>query len=517
MNPENVLKSEVTLALLKENEKLLQPASLWKWFFRVTEIPRGSGHVEGIAAEIMEIAKKMGLEARKDTTGNVCVSIPASPGLEELPKAIVQCHMDMVVAHDEKVRPGFNREKDGIIPELRGDGFLYAKGTSLGGDDGIGIATCLSLMESMPFKHCGVDCLFTVDEETSMDGATAVRPELLSKGVKYLINVDSEDDGMLCLGSAGGEDLNVRAKPERVATDAAKDVAVSITISGFAGGHTGCEIDKYRANALKLLCTLMHTAGTGANARISKLAGGKYTNAITNEASSVVVLSRDKLEQYRKSLVDLFEVYRGDYSEIEDSQKMKIVVKEESALPATSLTVKDTANVLNFWILAPCMPLRMSPSIKGFVESSCAWCIGRVDEEGLEFNGLARTSRDSSWNMLESNAAALAAIVNGELELTGKFPGWLPEPNSTLAKVSVAAHEHVAKKPPVVYSVHAGLECGIIMDSVHGLEAISIGPLVQSPHSTAERVGISTVQVYFDWVCEILRRLTEDGEKHLAH
>jgi len=518
MNPENVLKSEVTLALLKENEKLLQPASLWKWFLRVTEIPRGSGHVELIAAEIMDIAKKMGLEARKDKTGNVCVSIPASAGLEDLPKAIVQCHMDMVIAHDPKVRPEFNGEKDGIIPELRGDGFLYAKGTSLGGDDGIGIATCLALMENVPFKHSGIDCLFTVDEETTMDGATAVRPELLSKGVKYLINVDSEDDGMLCLGSAGGEDLIVRAKPERVATDAAKDVAVSVTISGFAGGHTGCEIDKYRANAMKLICTLLYTAGSDANARISKLNGGEYNNAIPNNATAVVVLPREKLEQYRKSLVDLFEVYRDDYSEIEESEKMKIVIEEESALPATSLSVKDSNNVFNFWILAPCMPLRMSPSIKGFVETSCAWSICRIgEEEGLEFKGLARTSRESSWNMLESNAKALAAIVNGEIELSGKFPGWLPEPNSTLAKVSVTAHEHVAKKPPVVYSVHAGLECGIIMDSVHGLEAISIGPLVQSPHSTAERVGINTVQVYFDWVCEILRLLTEDGEKHLAH
>jgi len=518
MNPENVLKSEVTLALLKANEKLLQPASLWKWFLRVTEIPRGSGHVQLIAEEIMAIAKKMGLEARKDSTGNVCVAIPASPGLEELPKAIVQCHMDMVIAHDPKVRPDFDGEKDGIIPELRGDdGFLYAKGTSLGGDDGIGIATCLALMENMPFKHSGVDCLFTVDEETSMDGATAVRPELLSKGVKYLINVDSEDDGMLCLGSAGGEDLIVRAKPERVPTDAAKDVAVTVTVSGLAGGHTGCEIDKYRANGLKLLCTVLHTAGNGIGARISKLNGGEYNNAITNKASCIVVLPRDKLEQYRKGLSDIFEVYRNDYSEIEKSEEMKLVVEEESALPATSLSAQDTANVLHFWILAPCMPLRMSPSIKGFVESSCAWCLGRIDENGLEFNGLARTSRESSWNMLESGAAALAAIVKGELELTGKFPGWLPEPNSTLAKVSVAAHEHVAKKPPVVYSVHAGLECGIIMDSVPGLEAISIGPLVQSPHSTAERVGINTVQVYFDWVCEILRRLTEDGEKHLAH
>jgi len=517
MNPENVLKSEVTLALLKENEKLLQPASLWKWFFRVTEIPRGSGHVEGIAAEIMEIAKKMGLEARKDTTGNVCVSIPASPGLEELPKAIVQCHMDMVVAHDEKVRPGFNREKDGIIPELRGDGFVHAKGTSLGADDGIGVATCLALMENRSFRHGGIDCLFTVDEETTMDGASAVRPELMSKGVKYLINVDSEDDTSLCLGSAGGEDVRVTAEPARIATDAAKDAAVCVSISGLAGGHTGCEIDKYRANGVKLLCTLLRTAGSGKDMRISKLIGGEYNNAIPNNANATIVMPRDKLAEFRKAITDLFEVYRQDYSEIENAKQMKLEIEDVSELPATSLSVVDSSKVMHFWILAPCEPLRMSPSIKGFVESSCAWTISRLDEKGLDFKGLARTSRETSWNMLESNAAALAAIVDGKLELSGKFPGWLPCPNSTLAKLSVTARTNVSKVPPIVYSIHAGLECGIIMESIPGLEAVSIGPLVESPHTVDERVSLSSVELYFNWVCEIIRLLTEEGEKNLTH
>jgi len=517
MEADKVLKTESALALLKANEKLLKPAALWKWFLRITEIPRGSGHVEQIAAEIQEIAKKMGLESRKDKTGNVCVAIPATPGLEALPKIILQAHMDMVVAHDSAARPGFNGEKDGIIAEIRDDGFLHAKGTSLGADDGIGVATCLAIMENRSFKHGGIDCLFTVDEETTMDGASAVRPELMSKGVKYLINVDSEDDTQLCLGSAGGEDVTVTAKPARAATDAAKDAALCVSVSGLLGGHTGCEIDKYRANGLKLLCQLLHTAGSGRNLRISKLNGGEYNNAIPNNANATVVLARDKVDQFRKALTDLFEVYREDYSEIEDAKQMKLDVADAKELPATCLSVADSAKVMHFWILAPCQPLRMSPSIKGFVESSCAWSISHLDENGLEFKGLARTSRETSWNMLESNAAALAAIVDGKLELSGKFSGWLPNPNSTLAKLSVVARTNVSKVPPIVYSVHAGLECGIIMDSIPGLEAVSIGPLVEAPHTVDERVGLSSVELYYNWVCEIIRLLTEDGEKNLAH
>lgn len=395
--------------------------------------------------------------------------------------------------------------------------FFVAVAHSLGADDGIGIATCLSLMENREFEHGGIDCLFTVDEETSMDGANNVRPELLSEGVKYLINVDSEDDGMLCLGSAGGENVTVKAEPVRVAVEPGKDVAVKVSVGGFLGGHTGCEIHKYRANALKVLCTILFSVGAHSGARISSLVGGTYANAITLSASATVVLAADKVAEFKKEAAALFEVYREDYAEIEESKQMALEVCDGVELPATSLTAADSADVMRFWILAPCQPLRMSPSIQGFVESSCAWCLARVDEKGLEFNGLARTSRESSWNMLETNAAALAAIVHGKLELTEKFPGWLPNPHSTLAKVSVTAHEHVAHKPPVVYSVHAGLECGIIMSSVPGLEAISIGPLVQAAHTTQERVNVATVDQYYEWVCEIIRLLTEDGRQHLAH
>lgn len=370
-------------------------------------------------------------------------------------------------------------------------------------------------MENRDFEHGGIDCLFTVDEETSMDGANNVRPELLSAGVKYLINVDSEDDGMLCLGSAGGENVTVKAEPARAAVDAGTEAAVKVSVGGFLGGHTGCEIHKYRANALKVLCTLLYSVGAPRGVRVSTLAGGTYANAITLAATATVVLPAAQVAAFKQEAAALFEVYREDYAEIEVRAQMALELGD-AALPRTALGAADSADVLRFWILAPCQPLRMSPSIAGFVESSCAWCLARVDEAGLEFNGLARTSRESSWNMLETGAAALAAVVHGRLELTEKFPGWLPNPHSTLAQVSVAAHEHVAHRPPVVYSVHAGLECGIIMGSVPGLEAISIGPRVEAAHTTQERVRIATVDEYYDWVCEIIRLLTEDGRKHLA-
>jgi len=503
--------SDHNQAIFEAHKDVFRPESLWKWFFRVCSVAHGSSNTKAIHDLLLDAAKELNLPSSADKAGNVCIHVPATPGHESSPCVIIQGHMDMVIAHDPKVRPDFDPLHDGIRLSWTGDGWLRAEGTSLGGDDGMGVAACLAFAECRDsFVHPPVDCLFTFDEETTMEGADAVRPDILSPNCRYLINADSEYPGLLCLGSAGGADFIVRAHPKFESFDFSAYTALSVSLSGLLGGHTGVDIEKCRAQALQGLARILILTkeSTKEPLRLVSLIGGKVPNAISLESHAVIVFRRESEKSVREALNKHFDMFKLDYSEVERKDVLKIDIEPVETLPAKAITVEDTLRVLSFWNLVPVSPLRMSPTLTGFVETSCCWSVCKLDEEsGAVFTGLARTSRDDSWEFLEAGAHALAGIVGGELEISGKYPGWLPAPSSPLAKAAVESWEKMKNKKPIVASIHAGLECGVIMSHIPGLEAISIGPYVENPHTVQEKAEIASVEEFFNWLTDIVKRV----------
>lgn len=516
-------KSAKTKETFKANKAVLKPNSLWEWFFWVTETARPSGSLDLIRAALKDVGKRLpNTTVKEDSAGNICLSQPATSGHEGQPGLVFQCHMDMVVAHDATVRPAFNPQLDGIEAVVRGDGWVYANGTSLGADDGIGIATCLAILCDPGLAasgHPAIDCLFTVDEETTMAGAEGLDPTILTPGARYLVNVDSEDDSMLCLGSAGGGDIAVRFTPERSAVNLAEECLIKVAISGFAGGHTGVEIDKYRANAVKTLANLLSQAQhkiikNGASKKILRIAefnGGIYTNALPIDARALISVPVSNKDAFVDALGKGFENFKNDYKAVESADTLTIAIDIVSdPNNVSAMDARTSSKVLSFWALAPSSPIRMSPDVQGMVETSCAFTIAKIQQGGeCEFDALARTSRETSWDDLECMARGLADVVDGEVEISGRFPGWLPEPASRIAKEAEAAHVEALGKPCTVYAVHAGLECGLISQKVPGMEAISIGPKVEFPHTVNERCNIETVTTYYEWVVKIIEHLSK--------
>lgn len=537
-------KSASTKEAFESNKAVLKPNHLWEWFFWLTEIARPSGSLDLVRRALKDVGARLpNVTVKEDSAGNICLSRPATPGHEGQPGLVFQCHMDMVVAHDAAARPAFAAQRDGIEAEVRSDGWVYARGTSLGADDGIGVATCLALLCDPALAaagHPAIDCLFTADEETTMGGAEGLDPAILTPGARYLVNVDSEDDSMLCLGSAGGGDIAVRFTPQREPLDTAAEALLSVALSGFAGGHTGVEIDKYRANAVKQLANLLSQAQHNINSnnnnnnnnincnglsngnkinnkflRIAEFSGGVYTNALPNDARALVAVPRGVMDAFVEALKRGFENLKADYRSVESADALAISVEAVGAEKSAGVVALDTrmsSKVLSFWALAPSSPIRMSPDVPGLVETSCAFTIAKVPQAAgavCEFDALARTSRETSWDDLECMARALADVVDGEVEISGRFPGWLPEPASRIAKAAEAAHAEALGKPCVVYAVHAGLECGLISQKVPGMEAISIGPKVEFPHTVNERCNIETVTTYYDWVMKIIEHLSK--------
>eukprot|EP00727_Mastigamoeba_balamuthi_P009547 m51a1_g5214 hypothetical protein (510) ;mRNA; f:252634-254470 len=490
-----------------------EPRALFHWMLWCTEIPRPSGSTAQMRDALVEVAKRMGLEHATDAAGNVRIAKKATPGYESAPGVVLQAHIDMVAVSDAE-RPSFAPETDAVHPyvaEADGSRWLRARGTSLGADDGMGIAMMLALLESPTARHPRLACVFTNDEETTMSGVGGLTPAFIGDA-KYLINCDSEDAGVLCLGCAGGASVDYTMPVTRSAV-APGTAALRLRLSGLSGGHTGVHIHCGRANALRTLArVLLHACGgRHAGARLASLVGGTATNAITSSAEAVVVLPAEQAARASELAAAEFEAWRTEYRSVEPVARVALEVEELAQAPADAVSAEETRRVLHFWTLAPNEPLRMSPDIAGFVESSCAFTMCELPAGAHQavFRGLARTSRDSQWTAIEQRLHALAELVGAEVSFTDRFPGWLPQPASQLAKSAVAAYERISGgRRPEVLSVHAGLECGFILQIMPHIEAISIGPQVEHPHSTEERCRIDSCTEAYNWLVEILASLT---------
>lgn len=481
--------------------KGLKPQAVWAYFEEICQIPRPSRKEEKIAAWLMEFARKHGLEARQDEAGNVLIVKSASKGKENAPAVVLQAHMDMVCEKNSDVQHDF--DKDPIEPYIDG-GWVKAKGTTLGADDGIGIAAALAVLTSEDIQHGPLECLFTVDEETGLTGAFALKPGFFNG--KILLNLDSEDEGEMFIGCAGGIDTVIHLPYESTVTPAHK-FAVKITVKGLLGGHSGDDINKGRGNAIKILNRFLWEMNDKHGIQVAAFAGGNLRNAIAREASAVIVFDEILKETIR---VD-FNIYMAEMEEVWKITEPGLKLELESVeLPAEVLSQQSTEKLLDSLYACPHGVFAMSYRMPGMVETS-------TNLAAVKFTGdhtiLITTSQRSDVDSEKMNIAHMVAavfkLVGARIEHGEGYPGWAPNPDSAILKIAVESYKHLFGKEPIVRSIHAGLECGLFLEKYPGMDMISFGPTLRGVHSPDEKIDIETVEKWWKHLVDILERVAK--------
>lgn len=480
--------------------KNLQPKSLWENFYSLTQIPRPSGKKEEISAFLANYGRSLGLETIVDEIGNVIIRKPASAGYENHPGVILQGHMDMVPQkNSDKV---FDFEKDPIEAYVEDNGeWVTANGTTLGADNGIGVATAMAILADKNVVHPPLEAFFTVDEETGMYGAFALKGGLLQG--KTLLNLDSESEGELYMGCAGGVDTTARFDFEPVETEKG-DVALRVSIKGCKGGHSGCDINLQRANAIKLLFRFLKDAVANYEARLAYVEGGSLRNAIPREASAVITIPADGLDEMKQLVADYEDLFIREFDGVEDNISF---TAEDVECPKTELP-EDTQDFLIHAItLCPHGVYRMIPEMPDIVETSNNLAMIGMENNRITVMCLTRSSVESRKEELRQIIQSAFALAGAETEFTGAYPGWKPNLHSHILEVMKDVYQKEFGTTPRIITIHAGLECGIIGRNYPGMDMISFGPTIEHPHSPDERVNIATVQKFYHFLLATLKEL----------
>jgi dipeptidase D len=473
--------------LLKEN--------VWKHFFKICSIPHISKHEEKLAAYICDFARLLSLDYCRDLVGNILITKNAAPGQEHRPGLILQAHLDMVPQKNENIIHDFLT--DPIDPYIDGD-WLRARNTTLGADNGIGVAYILSILESETIKHGPIEALFTVDEEAGMSGALGIKPGFL-KG-RRLINLDTEDDREIIIGCAGGRDCIATTSYQEESPDTTH-VAYSLTVKGLKGGHSGIDINLGRANAIKLLFRVLYAGANICDLRISSIHGGSIRNAIPREATAVIMIPKDRASMLQTIITDLGRAFNTEYQGIENEILVECVPYQS---PCKVLSNVAQQVLLRTIYACPNGVIRMSNSIRDIVETSINLGIVICDNGTISVTCLLRSSGESTMIDLINNIYCTLTQGNFEVTFTGGYPGWTPNPESSLLKNAVRVYESEYRRKPDIMAVHAGLECGIIGAQYPDMDSISCGPTIKHPHSPDERVSISSVNKFWQFLVKVL-------------
>jgi dipeptidase D len=468
----------------------LEPRSFWAHFETLTRIPRPSRHEEPVIEHVRSWAAEHGFELRQDAGRNLVVRVPATPGREQSPVVVLQGHLDMVCERDP-ASP--NDPAEGRIALVRDGEWLKADGTTLGADDGVAIAAMMALAEDDAFPHGPLELLMTVAEEVGLEGANALDGSLLTGST--LINLDSEEDGVLTVGCAGSTDtwIRVGAPRDTCSPDA---VTLSVTCSGGLGGHSGSGIHLGHSNAIKVLGRVLREAHASAPFRLVSLVGGKSRNAIPRDAVATCSVPADQVGAFRSAVESSTAVVRDAYAKTDPG--VSVSVERADAAPE-AWTNAGTVTLLDLVALVPTGPLAMSPEFEGLVETSTSLGEAATDGGTLTLHSLTRSSNDSAMPEVIATLDAAARLAGGALEVKHNYNGWRPDLDSRLLAVSKAVFERLFGKPPVVSGVHAGLETAVIATKVSGhLDMIAIGPQLEAPHSPDERVSIPTVERFWN-------------------
>lgn len=485
--------------------KNLEPKGLWESFYSLTQIPRPSGKRKEIAEFLVNYGKSLGLETLQDEIGNVLIRKPASAGMENHPGVILQGHMDMVPQKNSD--RAFDFEKDPIEAYVEENGeWVTANGTTLGADNGIGVATAMAILADKNVVHPPLEAFFTVDEETGMYGANDLKSGWLQG--KYLLNLDSETEGELYVGCAGGIDTTATFAYQPVETEEG-DIALEVCVSGCKGGHSGCDIHLQRANAIKLLFRFLKEAVANYEARLACVSGGSLRNAIPREASAIITIPEESYQDLQ-DLVDRFEdLWLREYDGIEPDLHFSA---KEVACPKKELPEDVQDFLIHAVTLCPHGVYRVIPEMPDIVETSNNIAIidtKAVSEELSEIRVccLTRSSVESRKEELASIIHSAFSLAGAKVEFSGAYPGWKPNFKSTLLATMKRVYEQEFGNTPRIVTIHAGLECGIIGSKYDGMEMISFGPTIEHPHSPDERVNIATVQKFYRFVLAALKAL----------
>lgn len=476
----------------------LEPKSLWQHFYSLTQVPRPSGKIEPIATFIESYGKSLGLETLRDEIGNVLVRKPATPGMENRKTVVLQAHMDMVPQKNSHVAHNF--ETDPIQAYIDGD-WVTAKDTTLGADNGIGISAAMAILESKDIPHPAIEMFITVDEETGMFGAFGLKPGFLNGDI--LINMDSEDEGELYVGCAGGLDANISFAYKEVEVPEG-DVALKISLTGLKGGHSGVDIHLQRANANKLMFRFLKTAVAEYEARLASIDGGSLRNAIPREAFAVITIPEEGIDDFIDFVKESEELFIEENKGVEENITLSV---EQVDLPKGLLPEEIQDDLINGVTACFNGVFRFIPELPTVVETSNNLAIIKSDGKSVELKSLIRSSVDSRKEELASQIESAFALAGAKVEFTGGYPGWKPNLDSPILKEMTKVYENKYGKTPKVMIIHAGLECGILGTHYPKMDMISFGPTIRYPHSPDEKVNIATVQLFWDYLKATLENI----------
>ena len=485
---------------MNEHLDKLEPRAVFEQFKPILSIPRPSKKEEKMTAYLKQWGESRGLETIVEEIGNVIIRKPATKGMENRKMVCLQSHIDMVCEkNSDKV---FNFETDAIETYVE-DGWLKAKGTTLGADDGIGVATALAILDSKDIAHPDIECLFTVDEETGLTGAFHLSESSLKSNI--LINLDSEDEGEMFIGCAGGVDT-LGYMPVTMEPACQHAVPYLLTIKGLKGGHSGDDINKGLACANKLFTRIFWKVNTECKIKLCDIDGGNLRNAIAREAKVVFMVNPNHEEQMLNIVNTMIEQMKFEFRTTEPN--LQITIKKTDR-PETMMTRDDATKLLNCLYAIPHGVLAMSREIPNFVETSTNLASVKIKDGEVHIVTSQRSSVESALDAAKSRVEACMLMAGCRVEHTDGYPGWTPNTDSEILNVVVASYERLFNKKPIVRAIHAGLECGLIGKKYPKMDMISYGPTLRGVHSPDEKMDIKTLQMFWEHTIDILKNIPE--------
>lgn len=478
----------------------LEPKAIFGNFYKLTQVPRPSGHLEKIQQFLLDWAKERGIEAFKDGGDNIVMRKPASPGYENRKSCVMQAHMDMVPQKVDESTHNF--ETDPIETWIDGE-WLKAKGTTLGSDDGIGVAAIMAVFEDNTLKHGPLEALITSDEETCMWGVNHLAADTLHGDI--LLNIDNETEGEFCIGSAGGVNVTATLGYKEVDTDPA-DIAVKISISGLKGGHSGLEINEGRANANKLMARIVRQAIQDDDARLATWRGGNMRNAIPRTAEAVLTIPAENEADLRELADYCQKTFAAEFRGVEEGIEVAV---QRTELPAKQVPEEVQDNLVSAILACHDGVLRRIPSIPHVVETSSNMAIIEIGGGEAKVLILARSSCDSYLELEQEMFESTFGMAGMKVEYGGEYGAWQPNFDSPIAAQMAALYERLEGKPAKVEVVHAGLECSLIGQVYPNMDLISFGPTLRSPHTPDERCNIPSVGRFWTFLKTLLEEIPE--------
>lgn len=480
--------------------KNLKPENVWKHFYDLTQIPRPSKHEAAVIDFVKKFGEGLGLETIVDATGNVIIKKPATPGYENRQTVCLQGHLDMVPQKNSHI--DFDFTKDPIDAYIDGE-WVTARDTTLGADNGVGCAAAMAVLEATDLEHGPIEALFTVDEETGMTGAFGLKNDVLNADI--MINMDSEDEGELYVGCAGGEDTNITFDYKEEAV-AAVSVAYKIAITGMKGGHSGLDICLGRGNAIKSLNRFLLQGLEEFGMQLAAIDGGSLRNAIPREAFAVVTVAENKKADFEKALANYADVAKA---ELKGTEPDMAVVLETADMPAAVIDAATALNLVKAVYACPNGVIRWSDAMEDLVETSTNLAIVKSENGKINVASLQRSSVNSARADLCAAMRSTFELAGGNVVHEGAYPGWNPNMDSPILKTMRSVYNDLYGKIPEIKAIHAGLECGLIGAVYPGMDMISFGPTMQFPHSPDEKLNIATVQKFWDFLVATLKAIPQ--------